>query len=758
MKTIKKTLSVLLCALMVVTLFPLGAFAADGKTAASASLYAFYGDGMVFQQKKDALLAGRAAKGSIIECVLTDDDGKKTASGKTVVGDDGTFEVGFVAPSGGFEEYEISVTENGTEFAHLKGVVFGELWLASGQSNMQYNLNISSSWQEVVDNGYGNKWIRFMYGPDFPRIEGKGSSYTPNEKQDNYLGCRWINASDPDVGQVSAVGYFFAEELFEEINMPVGVLAVYLGGSPIRSWISRETLEGSADAMKILKNHDQYISSEKWDPAKNAVYDMAGNYNLKIYPLRHFRPTGVIWYQGETEILTSYVYGEYSTLFDLMQKDLTETFSYTGGSVPIVYTQLASFNYRMDDRDLQSYNAEFADIRNKSPESRAVTTVYDVPLDFVLEWGSIHPSVKEPIGRRLAHSAAGLVYGKNNAYSAPYIKKTVISGSDIFVTLDNVGDGLVSTSEELYDFAICGSDGVYYRADAELVSPDTVRIHNDNIPEPKSATYAFSQVNCRASLWSTLNGEKVMPASPFITDRSAAKELYYADTPWADCEQEKQFRSGSKDKYVGFFDLWETDGCSYEISSDSAYKGVGGLKVSAADRNFSLKEIFVFNVKDEETGRKKSINFNETSRKWSKYGALKFAVRNTGTEDIVFDGAKIKIKGTWVAPEVNGSDRIKCTVPADGEWHVIELDLNKLYLCGNTLSFGMRNIVLQEVYELELMFEGSENETAAIDVDAFEFTPKAEEHPSNGISIFVRIKDFFDLLKNMFSSLLGSCR
>lgn len=754
MTKIKKILGFLLANLMLFDVMPIGAFALDG-TAVQPSLYAFYGDGMLFQQKQEAILAGIGPAGAAIECRLIDENGVTVANGSAECSPDGQFEVGFTAPEGGFNEYKISVLANGKEFAQLKDVVFGELWLASGQSNMQFSLNCTPSWENVKKNGYGSKWIRFLHGPDFPAIKGQESGYIPNQGQDDYLGCRWVSASDPKVGDISGVGYFFAEELFKKINMPVGVLAVYLGGSPIRSWISRQTLESSPDAMKILKRHEEYVPSAKWDPKNQNYTDLASNYNAKIYPLRHFRPTGVVWYQGETELLCNYTYGEYSTMFDLLQKDFTHTFSHSNGDIPIVYTQLACYNYRTDKRDMQSLNAEFAEICSKSPETRAVTSIYDVSLDFELDWGSIHPSVKEPVGRRLGYSAAGLVYDKCDTFSAAYLKDVRIDGSDVYITLDNVGDGLVSTSKVLYDFAVCSSDGVYYPAEAEIVSADTIRVRNSNISKPKSVTYAFSQVNSRASLWSTENGEKVMPVSPFVTDRAVSK-VYYADTPWTDCEQEKQYRTGSRDQFVGFFDLWETNGCSYEIRQESAFKGIGGLNISAENRRFSIKETFIFDIADENISQGKPIKFNETSRKWNKYGALRFAVKNKGNKDISFSGARIKtLNGMWVSPEVNGSGRVKCTVPADGEWHIIELDLNKLFLNGNTLSLVMTNIILNEVYELEVCFEGDENEKAVIDVDAFEFTRKAEHHSSLISNIPVRIRDFMSLIHDLILNIFG---
>lgn len=752
----KKLISVLLCVCMLFGAdLALAASAAD-VTEVNARLYAFYGDNMVFEQNEKTTLAGVASPGASVECRLADKSGAVVATGKTVSSPDSTFEVGFDAPSGGFDEYEIVILENGREFARLKGILFGEVWLASGQSNMQYSLDCCSTWDKEVEKGFADKSIRFMYGPDFPDIYEKGVTDIPDSGAEDYYGCEWIRGDSRQVAKVSAVAYYFAEELFSRLNVPVGVLCVYLGGSPIRSWISRQTLESSDEAISILKEHKQYVPSKKWNPSKQTYSDLGSNYNVKIYPLRRFRISGLVWYQGETDLLTNYTYGQYGTMFDLLQEEYTKTFSHTSGGLPIVYTQLACYNYRTDDRDLQSMNAEYADIRASSPDTRAVTSISDVPLDFVLEWGSIHPSVKEPVGTRLGYAAAGLVYGKNDTFSAPYFKSVASDGKYMYVTLSDVGDGIVSDSEVLYDFAVCGADGVYYPAHAQIVSADTVRVYSDRISEPRSVTYAFSQVNNRATLFSSKNGQKIMPVSPFVTDRSISK-FYYSAVPWTDCDTEKQFRTGSREQFVGWYDLWSADGCAYDVSRDSAYAGTGGLHVTSDSAEFSLKQTLVFDIDDESISKGKPIKFNEASRKWIHYGALRFAVRNNGAEDITFGGAKITLADKiWAYPEVNGSGRCETVIPADGEWHTVELNFNRLYLYGNTLSIPMTSIVLDEVRELEIKFDNRNGSAAELDVDEFEFTPASYEKSATRASLLVRLKDTVSRLVEYFSRLFSS--
>ncbi len=705
----KRVLSLILTAILIACVaLPAGA---AGDTA--IKLYSFYDDDMLFCQNEPAVFAGTAPTGTKIKCVLSDESGAVIAQSTTTAAN-GKFEVSFIAPTGGYKEYSVVFICNDTIFDSLSGVVFGELWLASGQSNMQLGLAQTAGWQEMQNNGYGSKWIRVLQIPNEPTVDGKKA--VPIDEQDNLEDCYWLKADSAQIGVMSGVAYYFADELMKELDMPVGVLNVSLGGSTIRSWISRDVLENSQDAMKVLNNHNEYISEKVWYEGDRSYYsDMSGNYNAKIYPLRRFNISGLIWYQGESDLFSRYQYGEYSTMLGLLQQNFTQCFG-CDKTLPLVYTHLASFNYRMDNRHLQALNAEFTDIQQLDPTSRAVISISDVSLDFDLPVGSIHPKTKEPIGRRMAQSACGLVYGNKTPYTVASLKESKTENGSIYMTFNDVGDGLVCNGEELYDFAVCGINGVYYSAEAEIVSKDTVRVWNDNIKNPKAATYAFSQANCRANLWSTKGDEKYLPVSPSITDREKNK-LFYYDTPWADCEQERYWRNATNEAYTGFYDIWNAENCTYTISTDSAFSGTGGLKITSSSNKFSLVENFI--IDDGEN----DYYFNETSRKWSKYGAMSFAVRNCGESDVTLSSVSILIaQGISFSPEINGTGSADYVIPADGQWHIVELDLNELYLYGNCNTFGVSNFVLDEISRFSLNFEGNEGD--CIEVDDFQFAPR----------------------------------
>ncbi|MCR5151065.1 MAG: hypothetical protein K6B52_07555 [Clostridiales bacterium] len=708
-----------------------------------AFLYSFYDNNMLFQANEPAVLAGKAATGCQIKAQLI--DGETILCEKTVTAGNGLFEVSLDAQAGGYKEYTIKLFENGTEFKTLCGVVFGYLWLASGQSNMELALNYSSKWQNMEHSGeFGSEWTRFLCTPHSPIAD---KEQIPAVPVDEIKDCIWVKGSSELSGSVSAVAFYFAQELEKNLNMPVGVLVVSLGGSTINSWLSRESIENSDSAMAILKRSNSYVplKNYKGDNTKMHIL-MCANYNMRLYPLRRFNIAGMIWYQGESELLLNSQYGDYTVLFDLLQKDITKTFGYENGPVPVVYSMLASYKYETETRHLQLFNAELAEIQNLSPDTRAVAAIYDVPLDYVEAVQPIHPIVKEPVGRRLAKCAEGLVYNKGNACSSAYIKDVRIKDDAVLVCFNNVGDGLTSSVNTLYDFALCSQDGVYYKADAEIISPDTVRITCPYVSNPKSATYAVSQVNLNANLYSSKDGEKFLPVAPFITDRNYSGNLYY-ELPWTECESEKYWRQPEYDNLTGFYDLWLTENCNYKVLKTSAFKGEAGLNVSAPAGCFSLSQVYSFKNEG------KSVCFLETSPDFSRFGTLSVNIRNNGSKDLVISGLDIKTNGVlFLAPTVNGTADIGIQIPADGQWHKVEFNLNRAYAFGNSKGLVLNGKKhLKNIKSFALRF--SSGDDSVFDIDEFNFAPETENQKSiKGVYLIKVFVTVFDYIKNAVKS------
>lgn len=709
-----------------------------------------YGDNMLFQQKENVKLCGTGVAGEEVKAELFDDKGEIINSGTTVVDENGKFTVSFLAPEGGFREYKIVVSVNGQEYRTLNNVVFGEQWLSFGQSNMEYYLKDCPSIDAVVKGGYGSKWVRAFMVPMTPLIDGKKQEDPPEYKQEDINGGKWIKADDPEIEYVSAIAYFFANDLVEKLQMPVGILNCALGGSVISSWISREKLENDKKAMEIMKSHEQYVSLDEWDTVEDRTYlyrRMCSCYNAKLYPLKNLAVRGGIWYQGESDIV--YTYGQYSHMFDLLQKEMKQTFSYEDGDFPIIYSTLASHYYLSKEFEIinvQDMNVEFANMQHSKPESRALVPIYDIMPEFNADNHPIHPNNKEPIGHRFFDAAMGLVYNADCSYTASCVDSVKIEGENVFVKFDNVCDGLVCKGENLKDFAVCSSDGIYYKAEAEIVSKDTVRIHSKEVPNPVSASYAMTATNYNANLYASENGEPKMPVAAFVTDRSVTKRLFSYDD-WAVCDREELWRLYyEKAQYTK---IWETKNCKFSVRKESAYSGEGGMNIVSDKNEFSIWQDFRMCDYPSNAEKWQVIENND----WSNYKSVSFKVRNNSEKNVCVSKVKIRTKKTdFYMPTLNGTNDISCVIPADGEWHTVEMDVNDLCFYGHKFA-NNNSSVLKKIIDFEICFS-STNDRADIDVDEFEFSSTLKSggtrKPSKFINGYVKIKDLYLKTKALF--------
>ncbi len=710
-------------------------------------LYTFYGDGMLFKQNEDAIISGTGRGGSVITSELYDANGFLVASGKTEVKRNGTFAVAFKAPKGGYDEYTVVLKADGKEFATLKNVVFGELWLASGQSNMQYPLAQAKGGRDMYAKAEKlSKWLRVLLVPDIPEYKGS-KELVPADPQTDIPGAAWVTGENGSIYAMSAVAYYFAQEMQKELDMPVGILNIPLGGTSIAVWLSRAAIDSDAQVKNDLAVNGLYVEKSAWNEKEVNVYQtMTTNYNLKVEALRHFRLSGMVWYQGESDIMLGWSGERYARAFDLMQRSYTELFEYQNGLLPIVYTQLAAFNYSEKGFNLADMNIAFADIQKQRPESRAVVSISDVPITYIPEAGVIHPECKEEVGDRMAFAAKGLVYGKYDDYTAATVKKAEIKDSSIYITLDNIGDCVAMSGSELYGFTVCGKDGVYVQADAEIINSDTVRVWSESVPQPCSASYAYCVNNQRANLYSTHRGELVMPVSPFVTDKSVGTH-YFVDKIWADCDDAKIWHT-ENDEFANFYDSWSAENAEASVSAENAYAGIGGLGVKSKAKNFSVSPVLVC----EKNG--KTERFFDTDADYSGYGKVSFYLRNNGNADVTFEGFKLyKNTLAWYAPAVEGTNEPQTVIPADGEWHCVTLDLNSLYLFGNECGLTFSNDKLDKVESIKLCF--SSGEESDISLDKIRFAPSTENVGTRFDADIKNADNFIEVLSAMAVTVIG---
>ncbi len=737
----KKLITLLLTFILLVQCFSI-AFAAD----VTATLYSYYGNDMLFKQLDEVVLAGTAAPGAEIKSTLYDNNNTMIATTTAIVAKDGKFTCSFTAPAGGYEEYTISMYVNGKNFSTLTGVVFGELWLAGGQSNMHTALEYSETGKQMKNNNKtGSDAVRFLLVPHLGAYNGN-ENYFPSMPIDDYgLAAKWHKASSNAVYELSAVGYFFAEKLSKDLDMPVGILNANLGGTSIWTWLSRSAIENDADLLNDCINNERYISLSAWKENKiNCGIDMTCNFNDKIAPLKNFRLSGMIWYQGESDL--SWPYGQYSRALNLLQESYTEHFSYKDGLLPIVLTQLASYSYG-DLNLLQNKNMEFTEFQQQQPESRAVTSIYDIPLSYWIATHAIHPICKKPVGEKMAFAAEGLVYNKHNSYTAATVSDIVFEGKNAYITFRNVGDKLMVDGNTIYGFSMCSENGVYLPANASLISDDTVSVSCAEIETPVSVAYAYSQYNGTANLFASRNDEKLLAVSPFISDKNSITQTWQNDA-WTNCDYDSYWHCHSNE-YTGFYNTWNAESASIAFDTDTVINGDASLLITSDSNQFSISPNFTFNVDGEQE------LFQDIDTVWSNYATLSFKVKVSSDQDLIFNGLNIfTTNKLWFSCSIEDDDTGSYAIPADGQWHEIKLDLNQLHPFGNAAAESYSHNILNNVTGVTFSFTTNESTVTNFNFDDVRFT--ADTTPRKNINSKLDLsqeKNFFDKIKAFFYSI-----
>ena len=699
---IKKILAALLCASLLLCGIP--AVAAQGGTAA---LYNIYGNGMLFEQNKDAVFAGTADAGAAITVSLYNSASELTASGSCIAEKDGTFAVSFKAPAGGYEEYTAILCEGDSQFAKLEKIVFGELWLASGQSNMMYPLAQDKTMAPMFKEGKKlSEWLRVLIEPAYPEYNGSAEKI-PLEAQNEIKDAKWISGEDLTVYSMSAVAYHFAANLMQELDMPVGILNSSLGGSNIESWISRKAIDGCEEVKNILSARGRYISEADWNESGNIYGDMTANFNLRTNAYRHFRPSGIIWYQGESDLMLGYSPEEYAIMFDLLQKSYTEHFSFDGGLMPIVYTHIAPYFYSDTGLNMLDWNIGYTAMQAEEPESRAVITNYDVPVTYVPEAGLIHPEHKEEIGARMAFAAMGMVYGESKTYCAASAESYEINGSEIHVKFKNIGSSLMQNGAELCGFTLCSANGIFVAADAEIVAPDTVKVFADGVAAPVGVAYAYCVNNYRSNLFSSVGCELLMPVAPFVFG-APENAVYWTDLQWTDCSESEHWHN-QNDTDAAYFPSWGADGAELFFTAEK------NLNLKSESKEFTVSPVTAYT-----DGYQKEA-FRDIRTDYSSYGTLSFYIRNNGSAPVSIDGVDFH-KNSLIKYTAFADNAV---IPADGEWHKVTLDLNSLGLLGKEGLLSFSNNSLDGVKEIKLRF--SCDVKCDISLDRFRFAAEMQD-------------------------------
>jgi len=476
-----------------------------------------FSDNMVLQRETNVPVWGTAPTG---EYVTVEFEGQKL----TTTAKDGKWKVNLKPLKAGGP---FTMTIKGKNTVTINNILVGEVWLCSGQSNMERALIYDTVAKDAIANST-NEQLRLITIPHNARD-------TPQSE----VTCKWVSSSPTTTKLFSATAYWFGSKLQKELGVPIGIINSSYGGTPIEAWVSENTLSNlpipkdnysdptlaKADykikkdkAQPILDkfNADKEAAKQQHLPAPPTPTGIIGSYrgpnvlyNGMISPLIPYAIKGMVWYQGENN---SYV-GRANTYYQLLPALIKEWRSDWGqGNIPFFIVQLCPNRKKTTDLTLPSGIATVSDAQ-RSALSEPNTALL-VTTDLVEPDGDVHYKRKEPLGARLVLAAKAMAYNQKVEYSGPLYKSVEFKGNKGILSFTHIGGGLVAKDTALTGFTIAGEDKKFYVGNA-VIEGDKVIVTNPNVPNPKSVRYGWAD-----HPWPDLNfwNKAGLPAAVFRTD------------------------------------------------------------------------------------------------------------------------------------------------------------------------------------------------------------------------------------------------
>lgn len=387
-----------------------------------------------------------------------------------------------------------TLTISGNNTIKLENILVGEVWLCSGQSNMQYEMRKNSKVKKS-DTSTVNSPVDELDRAHNPNIRIFLVTQKNLLKPDS-THSGWSVAEDSALRAFSAVGYFFAKNLQHDLGVPVGIISSAVSGSRIEPWVP----EDAFDAIPYFKANNIKIDG---DPGKF--------YAKMIAPLAPFALKGFLWYQGESNCFLgetiSYTY-KMEALINSWRK------LWNNKTMPFYYVQIAPYYYTQGKGPVTYTPFTEPELREAQAAALKIPhTGMIITTDLNDDLKNIHPPFKWEIGRRLELQALAKTYNKSIVFSGPVYKTFKITGNKIVLSFDHTGAGLINhDGKPLTDFTIAGSDGKFMPANA-VIKGNIIEVSADGLTNPVAARFAWSE-----SAQPNFFNKDGLPAAPFRTD------------------------------------------------------------------------------------------------------------------------------------------------------------------------------------------------------------------------------------------------
>ncbi len=478
---------------------------------AKISLPSLLSDNMVLQQEKPVHIWGNADAGEKVTIKILNQ------SHITEADEDGKWQIWLYPLKA---KKPVTMNISGTNTIEIKNILIGEVWFASGQSNMEWSVKKSNnSEEEIASANY----------PEIRFFDAKRSfKDTPQEDIEG----KWVVCSPETVGEMTGSGYFFARGIHQQIKQPVGLIDASWGATRCEAWTPAESYdidprisywqtswdEYQRDFPEIYKSYEEKL--KKWEekkkeaeaadkevpkkprePKRKNKNEPSSIFNGVVAPISYYTIKGVIWYQGENNAYEKEAY-IYRYLFPGMIEAWRE--QWNQGDFPFIYAQLSTLWKHPYWPVLRESQSEALKLKNT-----AMVATYDVGDSI-----DAHFKNKQAVGKRLELAARKLVYGEDIEASGPAFRQMTIEGDSLRIWFDHAKGLKASDGIKLTGFEIADKDSKLYPAEA-VIDGETIILYNTNVHKPTIARYAFKD----AVIGNLINGVG-LPAFPFRTDVS----------------------------------------------------------------------------------------------------------------------------------------------------------------------------------------------------------------------------------------------
>lgn len=459
------------------------------------SVAGIFGDGMVLQQQTAAAIWGQAKPRSKVKIQTSWQKKPSIATADA----DGKWKTTIETPEAG-GPFQITV-ESGSQRKEFKNVLSGEVWICSGQSNMQWKMR-----------GFGpNHWKEDVEKANHPEIRLCQVPRILALAPQNDVRTSWSVCSPKNVLNFSAVAYFFGNRLHEELKVPIGLISTNWGGSSAEAWVNPDVLKSDfpefnnvmAEYEGLIKKHGALHSGNGKGKPKNVNHRLpAVIYNNMIHPIVPYSCRGVIWYQGESNVKNPI---QYRTLFPRLIENWRQ--EWREPELPFYFVQIAPYHYKTEPLPAALLReAQFQAL--KVPNTGMVVTMDIGTPD------NIHPKKKKPVAERLARLALAKTYGRTDlVYSGPQYVGYEAKGKTVTLQFEHTGGGLASRDgQPLSHFSIAGKDRVFHPAEA-TIEGDTILVTSQTVSQPVAVRYGWGNTD-----EPNLMNKEGLPSSSFRTD------------------------------------------------------------------------------------------------------------------------------------------------------------------------------------------------------------------------------------------------